>query len=82
MLDPLNDVVSANEPAGARAALLLEAMVAIQTRARRYLQEPEEGAWHDLVDALARAHGDTATYELLRAAEVHSRISGRRPSAG
>ena len=74
MLDPL-DVVSADEPAGARAALLLETLAAIHTRARRYLQEPEEGAWHELVDALARAHGDNATYELLRAVEIHSRIS-------
>jgi hypothetical protein len=77
MLEPLN-VESADELTGARAGLLVETLAAIQTRARRYLQQPEEGAWHDLVHALARAHGDGATYELLRAVEIHSRISDPR----
>ena len=70
-----HDVESADELTGARAALLVETLAAIHTRAQRYLQEPEEGAWHDLVHALARAHGDGAAYELLRAVEIHSRIS-------
>ncbi|MBA2632167.1 MAG: hypothetical protein H0U86_04080 [Chloroflexi bacterium] len=74
MLEP-DYLVSADQLEKARAALLVEAMTAIHTRARRYLQEPGEGAWHDLVRALARAHGDSATYELLRAVEVHSRVS-------
>ena len=76
MLGPLN-VESADELTLARATLLLETLAAIHTRARRYLQEPEEGAWGDLVDALARAHGHSATYELLRAVEIHSRIAPR-----
>ena len=75
MLERL-DVTSADETA--RARLLLETLAAIHTRARRYLQEPEEAAWHDFVDALARAHGDSATYEVLRAVEIHSRISVTR----
>lgn len=74
MLEPLN-VESSGEVAGARPALLSETLATIHTRARRYLQEPEEFAWRDLVDALARAHGDGATYELLRAVEIHARIS-------
>ena len=77
MLEPI-DAVSADELGPVRTALLLETLEAIHTRARRYLQEPEEGAWHDLVDALARAHGDGATHELLRAVEIHSRTAGPR----
>jgi hypothetical protein len=76
MLEPL-DVESADDLTNARGVLLAESLTAIHTRVRRYLQEPEEGAWHDLVDALARAHGDSATYELLRAVEIHSRIVPR-----
>jgi hypothetical protein len=72
------DVESADELTEARAAPLADTLAAIQTRARRYLQEPEDAAWHDLVDALASAHGDSATDELLRAVEVHSRISVSR----
>lgn len=58
----------------ARAELLAEAIAEIPTRALRYIQEPADGAWHDLVVALARIYGDPATYDLLRAVEIHSRI--------
>ena len=74
------DVVSADQLDRARAALLIEALAEVRTRARRYIQEPKEGAWHDFVLALARAHGD-ATYELLRAVEIHSRTSIPRSDA-
>jgi hypothetical protein len=77
MLEPY-DVVTADQLTKARAALLIEAMDEVRTRAQRYLQEPAEGAWLDLVAALARAHGDGATYELLRAVEIHSQIADAR----
>ena len=62
----------------ARAELLAEALSEVPTRALRYIQEPAEGAWHDFVEALARTYGDTATYDVLRAVEIHSRISPPR----
>ena len=62
----------------ARAELLAESVAEVPTRALRYVQEPAEGAWHDFVEALARTYGDTATYDLLRAVEIHSRISPLR----
>ena len=74
MLEPLH-IGSADETA--EKALLLETLAAIHTRARRYLQEPEEGAWLDFVDALARAHGDSATNEVLRAVEIHLLVDKR-----
>ena len=62
----------------ARAELLAEAVAEVPTRALRYVQEPAEGAWHDFVEALARTYGDSETYDLLRAVEIHSRISRLR----
>jgi len=62
----------------AKAELLVEAVAEVGTRARRYVQEPAEGAWHDFVAALARTHGDNETYDLLRAVEIHSRTSKPR----
>ena len=61
-----------------RAELLAEGIAEVPTRALRYIQEPADGAWHDLVEALARIYGDPATYDLLRAVEIHSRISPPR----
>jgi len=55
----------------ARAELLAEAIEDVHTRARRYIQEPADDGWHDLIRALTRAHGDTATYDLLHAIEIH-----------
>ena len=63
---------------GARAELLAEAIAEVPTRALRYVQEPAEGAWHDFVGVLARTYGDSETYDLLRAVEIHSRISKPR----
>lgn len=62
----------------AQAELLAEAMEEVRTRARRYIQEPADGAWHDLVQALARTHGDSDTYDLLRAVEIHTLTSRPR----
>jgi hypothetical protein len=61
----------------ARAELIAEAMADVRARARRYLQEPADDAWHDLVEALARTHGDSDAYDLLRAVEIHTRASKR-----
>ena len=63
---------------GARADLQAEAIADVGTRARRYVQEPSDPSWHDLVDALARTYGDGETYDLLRAVEIHSRTAIRR----
>lgn len=59
----------------AQAELIAEAMAEVRTRARRYVQEPADAAWHDLVEALARTHGDSETYDLLRAVEIHTLTS-------
>jgi hypothetical protein len=72
------DVVSADELERVRAELLVEAIDDVHRRARRYVQEPGENAWHELVRALTRTYGDSATYELLRAVEIHSRTSTGR----
>ncbi len=68
----------AREMERARAELLAETIAELGTRARRYMQEPADPAWHDLVEALRRICGDNATYDLLRALEIHSRTSVRR----
>ena len=70
--------VWADQMDGARAQLLAEALAEVGTRARRYVQEPADAAWHDLLDALARTYGDSESYDLLRAVEIHSRTSVKR----
>lgn len=62
----------------ARADLLAEGIAQVRTRACRYVQEPAETAWHELVQALTRTYGDTETYDLLRAVEIHLRTYIRR----
>ena len=71
-------IVPADEIDRARAELLREAVGEVGQRARRYVQEPADAAWHDLLAALARTYGDSDTYELLRAVEIHTRIGTRR----
>lgn len=61
----------------ARAELVAEAIAEVRTRARRYVQEPAEAAWHDFVEALTRTYGDGETYDLLRAVEIHFRTRMR-----
>ena len=56
----------------------MQALADLRVRATRYLQEPADEAWHDLVAALARTHGDSGAYDLLRAVEVHLRTSRSR----
>lgn len=55
-----------------------EALAEVRTRARRFVQEPAEAAWDDLVHALRRAYGDGDTYDLLHAVEIHCRMSKPR----
>ncbi len=64
-------------PGSARAELLSEQVDEVRTRARRFVQEPAEDTWRDLVVALTRALGDSEAYDLLRAAEIHHRLRGR-----
>lgn len=69
--------VWSDELDAARAELFAEATAEVRARARRYVQEPAEAAWHDLVEALTRAYGDSETYDLLRAVAIHAQT--RRP---
>lgn len=71
-------LVPADEFDGARAELLREAVAEVAQRARRYVQEPADAAWHDLLAALTSTYGDSDTYDLLRAVEIHTRIGMRR----
>ena len=61
----------------ARADLVMEAMADLRVRANRYVREPGDDAWNDLVSALARTHGDSEAYDLLRAVEIRLRTSRR-----
>ncbi len=67
----------ASEMDRARAELLSGAIAEVRRRAHRYVQEPSDAAWHDLVEGLTRTYGDGETYDLLRAVEIHSRTNGR-----
>jgi hypothetical protein len=67
-----------NEMGHARAELFAEGIAQVRARALRYVQEPAEEAWHDLVQALVRTYGDSETYDLLRAVEIHSRTRNGR----
>ena len=71
-------LVRSDEVDGARSRLLVEELAEVHTRARRYIQEPAEAAWHDLVEALTRTYGDSDAYDILRAVEIHSRTRLRR----
>lgn len=61
----------------ARAEMMVEAMAEVRARARQYLREPGDDAWYELVQALARTHGDSDAYDLLRAVEIHTRVARR-----
>ena len=60
-----------------RLELLAEAVGEVAAHTRRYLREPSDEAWYELVRALSSVFGDSDAYELLRAAKIHSDI-GRR----
>jgi hypothetical protein len=62
----------------ARAELFAEGVAQVRARAMRYVQEPADGAWDDLVQALVRTYGDSETYDLLRAVEIHCRTRNGR----
>lgn len=70
--------VRTDEMYGARADLLAEATAEVSVRARCYLQEPDEAAWHNLVAALTRTYGDSEAYDLLRAVTIHVQTRLRR----
>ncbi|MEO6579508.1 MAG: hypothetical protein ABIO99_11515 [Candidatus Limnocylindria bacterium] len=72
------EVAGIDESGNARSELTLEYVDQVRVRAQRYVQEPADGTWHDLVQALARTFGDTEAYDILRAAEIHHRIRLRR----
>lgn len=72
------EVAGIGESGNARSELTLEYVDQVRVRAQRYVQEPADGTWHDLVQALARTFGDTEAYDILRAAEIHHRIRLRR----
>jgi hypothetical protein len=67
-----------DDMAGVRAELLAAGIAQVRARAHRYVEKPGEAAWHELVEALTRTYGDSETYELLRAVEIHSRASNGR----
>jgi hypothetical protein len=71
------DVTSGASAEAARGELLREALADVRVRATRYVQEPADDAWHDLVTALARTHGDSEAYDLLRAVEIRLRTTRR-----
>lgn len=58
-------------PAGADIA-------AFDTQARRYLLEPDDGSWDEMMRALRRAIGDGETDDLLRAIEIRVRTAKGR----
>lgn len=70
------DVAGLEHPS-ARAELMRESIDAIGTRAHQYLQYPADETWRDLVNALTGGLGDGQAYELLRAVQIHHRLSGR-----
>jgi hypothetical protein len=57
--------------------LLAEGVGDVAAQSRRYVREPSEPAWYDLVRALSNVLGDADAYELLRAADIHSAIARR-----
>ncbi len=52
--------------------LLADGVREVSAQSRRYVQDPSEPAWYDLVRALSNILGDADAYQLLRAAEIHS----------
>lgn len=60
-----------------RLQLLSEAVSALAAQAARYVSEPSDAAWFDLVRALTEALGDSDAYQLLRAVEIHAEIRRR-----
>ena len=72
-----SDVTQPGTTDAARAELLLEALADFNVRATDTPGAADD-AWHDLVTALARTHGDSEAYDQLRAVEIRPRTSRRR----
>lgn len=64
--------IKADQAGSFRLELLAEGLRDISAQTRRYVAEPSEAAWYELVRALSNVFGDADAYELLRAAEIHS----------
>jgi hypothetical protein len=60
-----------------RLELLAEGLEEVAAQSRRYVREPSEAAWYELVRALSNVFGDADAYELLRATEIHSGVRRR-----
>ena len=54
------------------------ALSAVGIRARRYLLEPGDGPWYDIIRTLRDSLGDDETYDLLRAIEIRFRTTTKR----
>ncbi len=77
-MQPTPDIAPGQRIELPRSETVAEALAEVRTRARRFVQEPAEAAWDDLVHALRRAYGDGDTYDLLHAVEIHTRTSKSR----
>jgi hypothetical protein len=60
-----------------RLELMAEGLGEVSAQSRRFVREPSEAAWYELVRALSNVFGDGDAYELLRAAEIHADIRRR-----
>jgi hypothetical protein len=54
-----------------------EALRDAMAQSRRYINEPSEAAWYELVRALSNVFGDAGAYDLLRATEIHTQLRDR-----
>lgn len=71
--------IKADQADSFRLELVVEALRAVSAQSHRYVSEPSEAAWYDLVRDLSTLLGDSDAYELLRATEIHSAIGRRSP---
>jgi hypothetical protein len=62
--------------------LLAESVNEVSARSRRYVREPSDPAWYELVRSLSNVLGDADAYEFLRAVEIHADIQrgSRKPT--
>ena len=69
-LDGQSTIASANDKP--------PALSAVGIRARRFLLEPGDGPWYDIIRTLRESLGDDETYDLLRAIEIRFRTTTKR----
>ncbi|HEY7525551.1 MAG TPA: hypothetical protein VIA82_01785 [Candidatus Limnocylindria bacterium] len=58
-------------------AVTIADVAPIEIQARRYLLEPGDAAWNDVVRALDGALGETEADDLLKAVEIRLRTAKR-----